>query len=127
MIEESLFDYLTSYAALAALIGTRLYPIIIPENKAHPAIAYQLLDGDEGETHQGSDGMFYDDFQFTVQDKTHEGLLAACAALRAAMKAWKGTSGSYTVIRAARSLEVDGSKSESGIYVRRIQYSVQYT
>ena len=37
IIEEALVAYLTGYAGLSALIGTRLYPLRLPENPTYGA------------------------------------------------------------------------------------------
>ena len=43
MLEEALYTYLTSQTALTALVATRIYPEVIPQNSALPAIAYQRV------------------------------------------------------------------------------------
>lgn len=39
-IEEALFSYLKSYAGLSALVGTRIYPLVLPQNPTLPAVTY---------------------------------------------------------------------------------------
>lgn len=44
--EQALEDRLTSYAGLTALISTRVYPVVLPQNPTKPAITYQRVGGD---------------------------------------------------------------------------------
>lgn len=40
-----IYNWLTNDAGVAALVGTSVYPNVIPEGKDGPAIVYQLIDG----------------------------------------------------------------------------------
>lgn len=56
-IETAIRELLTGNAGFAALAGTRVYPVMLPQNVTYPAVAYQELrtttrvpaDGDSGE------------------------------------------------------------------------------
>jgi hypothetical protein len=52
-LDEGLFDHLTSYAGLSALVGTRIHPDYFPEEEQLPAIAYALEDDRSMHTQQG--------------------------------------------------------------------------
>jgi hypothetical protein len=41
--EDGLFTYLSTYPGLAALIGTRLYPLLLPQDPTLPAVTYQRI------------------------------------------------------------------------------------
>lgn len=43
MIEVALRSHLVGFAAVAALVGTRVHPTILPQAPALPAITYQLI------------------------------------------------------------------------------------
>jgi hypothetical protein len=44
-LEQALFSYLGNYAGLKALVSTRIYPIIMPQNPTLPAVTYQKISG----------------------------------------------------------------------------------
>jgi len=44
-IEEALYAELAGNAGVAALVSTRIYPSVIPQDSALPAIAYQRIGG----------------------------------------------------------------------------------
>lgn len=56
VIESTLFDLLTDDAGVAALVSTRVWPSVLPQNPTLPAIVYQeartntrvMADGDSG-------------------------------------------------------------------------------
>jgi len=39
-LEESLYAYLKAYAGLSALVGSRIYPLILPQPPTLPAVTY---------------------------------------------------------------------------------------
>lgn len=125
-IEAQLFSYLTSDSTLAALIGDRLYPLLIPVDEEHPAIAYQMMDRDEEETHKGPAGTIWKDFQFSIQDKSYPGVLTVEEAVITAMQAWKGTAGDYKVTRCMCTMAVDGYNLGGDIFTRRVRFEIQY-
>lgn len=53
-LEQGLFSYLSGYAGLTAIIGTRVYPFRIPQNATIPCLTYQRMDTPRIKTHQSS-------------------------------------------------------------------------
>lgn len=129
MFAMALFGYLLTDTALSGLIDDRLYPNVIPVGAEHPAIAYQLTDEEETETHQGPAGVYWEEYQFTAQDVTHEGVLAVEEALCEALDAWnpETSAGSdYRVTRCKRTSKMDGYNFSGETFTRRIKYEIQY-
>lgn len=44
-VEESLYAYLSGYAGLTALVGTRIYPRLLPDEPTYPAVTYHRISG----------------------------------------------------------------------------------
>jgi hypothetical protein len=42
-LEQAIFNHLSTYAGLTALIGTRLYPVNLPQGSTLPAVTYQRI------------------------------------------------------------------------------------
>lgn len=42
-LEQAIYNYLSGYAGLTALIGTRLYPVTLPQGSTLPAVTYQRV------------------------------------------------------------------------------------
>lgn len=43
MLEGSVFSHLSTTTALTALVGTRIYPLVLPQAAAFPAVTYQRV------------------------------------------------------------------------------------
>lgn len=43
MIEDAIYTHLAANAGVAALVGTRIYPILMPESPTYPAVVYRFL------------------------------------------------------------------------------------
>ena len=56
-IEEAVYSRLTTFAGLAALIGTRAYPLVIPIDATLPAVAYQTISSEPQWSHDGFSGL----------------------------------------------------------------------
>lgn len=55
-IEEKLFSVLTADAGVAALVGTRVYPVEAPDRPTAPHIVYALIDREPIRTHNAFGG-----------------------------------------------------------------------
>ncbi len=53
-VETGLAAELLGNAGVAALAGTRVYPLLIPQVIALPSIAYQVIGGPASYSHLGS-------------------------------------------------------------------------
>lgn len=65
-IEQALYVKVTGTAAIAALIGLRLYPGRIPQESALPAILYFKATGDRVHSLAGPSGLADPTFQFDI-------------------------------------------------------------
>jgi len=91
-VEEALKTHLQSHSAIAALVGTRITPLPVPEGTDKPAITYQVV-GDELQTDlDGLDGeMNKVRVQIDCWSKNHEQVKALAELVRIRMQA-SGTS-----------------------------------
>lgn len=87
-VESDLVALLTGDATVGGLIGSRVYPLLIPQDTAVPAVAYQEIAG-TGESSLGLDfpGLAYL-YQLRLVDDSYLDLLA----LRTAVLALSGSS-----------------------------------
>ena len=88
--EKSLVATLKGNAPLAALVGTKIFPLIVPQGTAFPCISYQRISGMPANTLSGHSGLEEIDLQIDVWAKTYTEAKAIAKAVRAAMPA-KGT------------------------------------
>jgi hypothetical protein len=96
MIEEAVYSRLSGYAAVSALISTRLYPLVIPQDVSLPAIAYQKIDSTKTANHAGASQLARSRFQFTCQAETYSDAKALAEAVR---HCWEGYRGTVATVR----------------------------
>lgn len=93
IIEEALYSYLSGYAGLSARIGTRLYPLRLPENVTYDAATYQRISGPRVHSHSGASGLAAPRFQLDCYSETYLGAKNTAAQVRIALDGYKGTMG----------------------------------
>jgi len=71
-IGEALFDKVTSDSDVTALIGTRMYPNVIPQDATLPALAYQQISRPGSMAHDGAPGYAWPRYQITAQAQTYD-------------------------------------------------------
>ena len=54
LIEQRVYDLLKNDATVASLVGTRIYPVVIPEQTTYPCISFQTI-SDRGITTLNND------------------------------------------------------------------------
>lgn len=81
-INESLYTILTGNAALAALVGTRVYPVKLPQKVVYPAIVFTKLGGPRAHSQDGSSGFVQGLFAFDCWADTN----AVASAVEKALK-----------------------------------------
>lgn len=64
-LEEGLYSRLSSTAALTALVGKRIYPVVLPPNVVYPAVTYQRISGPRVHTMGNDPGLAYPRFQIS--------------------------------------------------------------
>lgn len=85
-LESAIWEHLTENVALAAVIGTSVFPLQLPLGIAPPAITYQRI-STQTLQHRGNALPTYSRprFQFTAWAESYDGALELRSLLRAAM------------------------------------------
>ncbi len=122
-IEEAVVARMGAYNELSALIGTRLYPMVIPQDAAQPAIAYQVISGVPERSHTGFSTLTTTRFQFTCQAETYSAAKALSKAVRHCWDGFRGSIGSRWIGGAFVENELDLGP-EAG--VRRVDVRIQH-
>jgi hypothetical protein len=91
VIEEALAAKVTGTTAISALIGSRYYPIRLPERVTYPAVQYQRISGPRVRSHTGPSSLAHPRFQLTVWATSYASAKAVATQLRIALDGFKGT------------------------------------
>jgi hypothetical protein len=88
-IESSLYTALSGNASLAALVGTRIKPDVLPQGTTLPAVVYQRISTPRNQAFGSAQTVVISRprFQFSCWALTPDDALAVCAALRTALLA----------------------------------------
>jgi hypothetical protein len=81
-VEEGLVAHLMGDSDVTASISTRLYPLVVPQDAALPAAAYQRISGPREPAHDGPTGLARARIQFTFVGATYAEAKEAATAFR---------------------------------------------
>lgn len=99
-METILFTRLSTYAGLAALVGSRIYPIIMPQGVTYPAVTYQRIATEPRESCMVEDvGWARARMQVTAWAETFSAARAIIEQVRGALQRWitTGVQGCFIV------------------------------
>ena len=112
-LEEAIYGQLVGDATVGGLVGTganaRVYPMVIPQEAALPAIAYQRVSGARELAHDGEVGFAEARLQFTCQAESYDGAKALAKGVRLCLAGFNGVMGGS----AALGVRVQGVRTEN--------------
>jgi hypothetical protein len=91
MIEPAIYALLTETPGVAALVGTRVYPVVLPQNPTMPAITYQRTSAQRTRSTLGPSGLTRSGFQIDCWSASYLNAKSLCAAVRAAIDGYRET------------------------------------
>lgn len=126
---KAFYDYLIADAALAALIGQRLYPEVAPKDTAHPYCVYQQIFGAAAQELIQAAPMERLSIQIRTQALTGPSRGAVAEAIRDALDGFRGIWGELGVLSSRvsgtiHSWEQLEDGSDKGIFVAVQQVDV---
>lgn len=97
MIDQYVYAYLGSVSAISSLVGTRIYPDILPAAPTYPAITFRAESHYYSQTFGGNAGHARSEYFIDAWATTPTGVIALGNAIRTAMKNHSGDFGGITV------------------------------
>jgi hypothetical protein len=131
-VEEALFSYLSTYAGLAALVGTRIYPILLPQNPTLPAVTYQMISGIDDHCISEDPDNTEARFQFTAWGTSAASARAVAKQIKKAFKNFTGLMGGADGVQIGHALQTgrydrtDKMPDGTVIYSRIEDYMIMY-
>jgi hypothetical protein len=128
-LEEALYYHLVNTAGVAALISTRLYPNVVPEDVVQPSAAYQVISRLPILHHAGPSGLETVRIQITCRATTYAVAKSLAVAIKAALDGFSGAMGGVggvTVEYSHVENEQDGYNMVSGSSTMRLDVIVMY-
>lgn len=97
MIEHFIFQLLSNDAGVAAIVESRIYPVLLPQNPVWPCVGYNVEHGQEGKTFDGQGTAQEANVEIDCWSENHAGMLDLFEAVKAALKNYSGTLAGVTV------------------------------
>lgn len=108
-----LHSRLTSHTGTAALVATRVYPVIAPQDAVYPCVVYQRVSGTE---QRGSTSMREARYQVSAWAESFAGAQALATQIRAALEEWSVYGGGVFVRMARIVNEIDDWEPDERLY-----------
>lgn len=128
-IEEAIFKLLTTEAPIAGVVGTRVYPLQLPQNSTLPAITYMVTSGDPTHCMGEDSGVAAVCFQLDIWTESYADALDVFRRLKDAIDMYAGTVAGVDIQNLAVTnwMDVDDPEPmEPKIYHRSIDIDVDY-
>ena len=95
-IETDVFSRLTTFPGLTALVGTRCYPVRLPQNPILPAVSFFKVSNPRVFSHDGDSSLQHPRYQFSSWAETYAEAWAVAEQIRLAMQGeWGAGIGIY--------------------------------
>jgi len=91
-IEEALKSILEDASAVTDLVGTRIYPVMLPQGVTFPAITFLRVSTPRTESHDGPSGLASPRYQINCWSETHTEASDLAVAVRKTVHGYRGTS-----------------------------------
>ena len=92
-IEKAIFSYLTNFPGVKDLIGTRLYPLEIPQTGTLPAVIYESMGRNSINSQSGDSNLAKSTIRFTAWAEDYDGERVIIDALDIALNGYQGMMG----------------------------------
>lgn len=132
MIETGIVELISADAGIIALIGARIYPVLVPETVTYPCLSYQVVSSVSNYTIDRKE-FGQKRIQFDCWSDRYLEAESLKQALRNVLDTYSGTLNDGTrVLGTFREVEIDffeansGVSGNPGIYRRLCEYNFQY-
>lgn len=125
-IASDIRTFLLADATLGGLVGTRVYPVKLPQDPTVPAMTYQWISGERHHAASGAVGLASPRIQFDCWAKTYLEAESMLEALRKRLDGFSGTAGASKIQGAFFETERDSYEDASRLYGRSADFFVWY-
>ncbi len=121
-MEQQFAAWLVAQPAVSALLGNRLYPLVLPQNGRLPAATYQRVSGERNYDLDGSTGPKRVTLQLDSWAEDYAGAKALAAAIESVLEGYTGPMAGLTVSRSVILREDEDYEDQT----KRWRVSVDY-
>lgn len=126
-LESALASEIKAVAAVAALIGDRVYPVAAPQTSANPFVTYRRTRGEVLYTQQGETNIQKAFFQISAVAQDYETAIALADAIRSGLSGKRALGdGTITINGIFFNDPDDAWNQETGLFVRMQDCTIVY-
>jgi hypothetical protein len=125
-MESDLRALIIGDSAVNAMVGDRVYPLLLPQQPTLPAIAYQRISSSHVHSHSGVSGYCTARVQFACYAQSFAEAASLGDKLRAAIDAWAGVQGATSFAGILLLDERDAFEEEALSFRKDLDFEVQY-
>lgn len=126
-LESALASEIKAIAAVAALIGDRVYPVAAPQTSANPFVTYRRVPGEVLYTHEGESSIQKAFFQISAVAQEYETTITLAEAIRAGLSGKTALGdGSVRLNGIFFKDPEDSWNQETGLFVRSQDCTITY-
>jgi hypothetical protein len=127
MILKIIYALLTNTPAISAQVGTRIYPLVVPEDVQKPALAYQVISESRDYLMSGQDAVTESRVQITIVAESVSQMDTVAEALRSELSGYSGMVQSEKVYLITLENEYDGAVADGeSLRVLRQDYTIRW-
>jgi len=126
-IEEAVFDRSQTFAGLNTLIGTRFFPMKLPQNPTYPACTYNRISSEHIRAMGADPGLARVRIQIDCWETQYSLVKVLQRQVRLAFERWSGTHAGVTVDDSLIETTFDNYDEDTNIYQVSIDFDVIFT
>lgn len=132
MIYDDLYSYLIGQSTITALVGTRVYPLHLPQNPTLPALTMEQTQAEYEYCITGSANWAAPTIRISVYSESLPEIATIAEALRNVLQGYKGTMGAIrihycTLTNTEDEAFTPDDASDYWIYARHSDYQMKHT
>lgn len=124
MIEADLRAYLIAQPAITSLVGTRVYPMTLPQGAVFPAITYQRVGGAPEFSHDGGSDVARARMQLDCWSTTYGDAASLGLAVKQALSGYRGPMGATPDVAARITNAMDLDEPELSLRRRMLDVAL---
>ena len=98
MIEDAIYSRLAGFAGLSALVGTRIYPMHLPQKPNFPCLAYRRVSSSPINALAVDTDIMTCNFDVASFSKTADECYSVAEQIRLSLQRWQGTESGVVVM-----------------------------
>ena len=125
-IENAIYSRLSGYAGLSALVSTRIYPSLMPQDTTMPAVTYQRISGLPISLLSSDTDIIDARFQFSCFASTYDSGRAVVKQIRLALQRWSGTEATVTILDSLMENDTDLYDPDTMLHYPVVDFLISY-